>query len=64
MKRWGVRRILCAAYTDSDFDQIAAISHHMVFNSVGQYLHFKDKIKSQLSTLELGLRVNPASLSL
>jgi carboxynorspermidine decarboxylase len=49
----------CAAYTDSDFDQIAAISHHMVFNSVGQYLHFKDKIKANYPHLSCGLRVNP-----
>ncbi len=27
----------CAAYTDYDFDELASISEHMVFNSVGQY---------------------------
>lgn len=31
----------------------------MVFNSVGQYLHFKKKLKSEYPDVSCGLRVNP-----
>ena len=49
----------CAAYTDYDFDELASISEHMVFNSIGQYLHFKKKLKSEYPGVSCGLRVNP-----
>ena len=49
----------CAAYTDYDFDELASISEHMVFNSIGQYLHFKKKLKSEYPNVSCGLRVNP-----
>lgn len=49
----------CAAYTDREFDELASISHHMVFNSVNQYLHFREKLKNQYPEISCGLRVNP-----
>lgn len=49
----------CAAYTDREFDELASISHHMVFNSVNQYLHFREKLQSQYPQISCGLRVNP-----
>ncbi|MCC7149368.1 MAG: carboxynorspermidine decarboxylase [Saprospiraceae bacterium] len=49
----------CAAYTDREFDELASISHHMVFNSVNQYLHFREKLRNQYPEISCGLRVNP-----
>lgn len=49
----------CAAYTDYDFDQLAAISEHMVFNSIAQYHRFKDRLDKEYPSVSRGLRVNP-----
>lgn len=49
----------CAAYLDDEFDELSAISEHMVFNSVGQYLHFRDKLQASYPHISPGLRVNP-----
>lgn len=49
----------CAAYTDHDFDELASISEHMVFNSVGQYERFREKLKINYPEVSCGLRVNP-----
>jgi carboxynorspermidine decarboxylase len=53
----------CAAYTDSDFDQIAAISHHMVFNSVGVvYASTPASLKSLWICITPRLRVHGLAL--
>lgn len=47
------------AFKDADFDQIASISDHIVFNSPAQWHKFKAKSKG----LSCGLRLNPQSSS-
>ena len=52
----------CAAYTEQDLKEILSISHHVVFNSFGQWQRFQPLIqqaKKQRPELEFGLRVNP-----
>ncbi|ELG7727491.1 carboxynorspermidine decarboxylase, partial [Campylobacter upsaliensis] len=43
------------AFKDEEFDEIAELSHHIVFNSLHQFHHFKQKAKAK----SLGLRCNP-----
>ncbi|EPH6466979.1 carboxynorspermidine decarboxylase [Campylobacter upsaliensis] len=43
------------AFKDEEFDEIAELSHHIVFNSLHQFHHFKEKAKAKF----LGLRCNP-----
>ena len=43
------------AYTDEEFDEIAACSSHLTFNSLSQYERFHERAKD----CSLGLRVNP-----
>ncbi|EAJ7108158.1 carboxynorspermidine decarboxylase [Campylobacter upsaliensis] len=43
------------AFKDEEFDEIAELSHHIVFNSLHQFHHFKEKAKAK----SLGLRCNP-----
>ncbi|EDP6924186.1 carboxynorspermidine decarboxylase [Campylobacter upsaliensis] len=42
-------------FKDEEFDEIAELSHHIVFNSLHQFHHFKEKAKAK----SLGLRCNP-----
>ena len=44
------------AFKDNEFDKIAQISNHIVFNSHAQYDTFKDRL---LSNNSVGLRINP-----
>ncbi|EGK1134852.1 carboxynorspermidine decarboxylase [Campylobacter upsaliensis] len=43
------------AFKDEEFDEIAELSHHIIFNSLHQFHHFKEKAKAK----SLGLRCNP-----
>ncbi|EAK6152897.1 carboxynorspermidine decarboxylase [Campylobacter upsaliensis] len=43
------------AFKDEEFDEITELSHHIVFNSLHQFHHFKEKAKAK----SLGLRCNP-----
>lgn len=47
------------AYKESDIDEIASISHHMVFNSISQFNKYAQKAKEINPLISLGLRVNP-----
>ncbi|RUM73375.1 MAG: carboxynorspermidine decarboxylase, partial [Sulfurovum sp.] len=47
------------AYKEEEIDQIAALSHHMVFNSPAQLHRFGARAKEINPALSLGLRVNP-----
>jgi len=47
------------AFKDEEIEQIAAISHHLVFNTPAQFERFAAKAKSVNPKLSLGLRVNP-----
>jgi carboxynorspermidine decarboxylase len=44
------------AYKKEDFEQIAQLSHHIIFNSISNYNLFKNNI---LETNSIGLRINP-----
>lgn len=43
------------AFKDEEFDEITELSHHIIFNSLYQFHHFKEKTKAK----SLGLRCNP-----
>jgi carboxynorspermidine decarboxylase len=49
--------VFSAAYRDDEFDEIADISDHIIFNSFAQLTRFKDKALSRGK--KLGIRVNP-----
>ena len=51
----GETHIFSPAYIDSEFDEIAQICGHIIFNSFGQL----DKFKARAKNAQLGLRVNP-----
>ena len=47
------------AFKDSEIEEIAKISHHLVFNSPSQFKYFSSLVKSYNPKLSLGIRVNP-----
>jgi len=47
------------AFKESEIEEIAALSHHLVFNSPAQFKRFSKKAKAINPSLALGLRVNP-----
>jgi len=47
------------AYIDSELEEIAKISNHLVFNSPEQFKKYSAKAKSLRPDISLGLRVNP-----
>ncbi|RLA68802.1 MAG: carboxynorspermidine decarboxylase [Epsilonproteobacteria bacterium] len=47
------------AFREEEIDEIAKISHHLVFNSPAQFKRFASQAKRVNPTLSLGLRVNP-----
>jgi len=47
------------AFKEEEVEQIATISHHLVFNTPSQFKRFAAKAKSVNPQLSLGLRVNP-----
>ena len=47
------------AFKEEEIDEIAKISHHLVFNSPAQFTRFASQAKSINPTLSLVLRVNP-----
>lgn len=50
--------IYAPAYREEDFDEIAGICDHIVFNSFVQWEKYKDKAKNS-KKVECGIRVNP-----
>jgi carboxynorspermidine decarboxylase len=47
------------AFKEEELEEIAALSHHLVFNSPAQFKHFSKKAKQINPQISLGLRVNP-----
>lgn len=47
------------AFKEEEIDEIASISHHLVFNSPAQFHRFASQAKKINPKLSLGLRVNP-----
>ncbi len=53
----GENHIFSPAYQEKDFDQIAAICQHVVFNSFNQWHKFKERALA--AKCQCGLRINP-----
>ena len=51
----GETHIFSAAYRDEEFDEIASVCDHIVFNSVSELERYRGRAKGK----EIGLRVNP-----
>ncbi len=51
----GEVHVFCPAYKDSEFEEIVAVSDHIVFNSVPQLKKFRGRCGGR----SIGLRVNP-----
>lgn len=48
------------AYSDSDIDALLPLVDHLVFNSVSQFLRYKERVLSYSErTISIGLRINP-----
>jgi carboxynorspermidine decarboxylase len=47
------------AFMKEDIEEIASISHHMVFNTTSQFKLFATRAKKINPTISLGLRINP-----
>jgi len=47
------------AFKEEEIEEIAAISHHLVFNTPAQFSRFAHRAKKINPNLSLGLRVNP-----
>lgn len=58
----GEVHVFAAAFSQADIDQLLTFAHHIVFNSCGQWLRFREQcLAAQQSRPELqfGLRINP-----
>lgn len=49
--------VFSAAYREDEFEEIAGLCDHIVFNSVNQFLQFKDSAKEKGKSI--GIRINP-----
>ena len=49
----------CPAYTDDTIEAFMKGSSHITFNSVAQYLRFKDRVATANHQISCGLRINP-----
>jgi len=47
------------AFKEEEIEELASISHHLVFNSPSQFKRFSKQAKEENPELSLGLRVNP-----
>ena len=47
------------AFKEEEIEEIATLSHHLVFNSSAQFKRFATQVKNINPSLSLGLRVNP-----
>ena len=49
--------VYAPAYKEKDIDELVKICDHIIFNSIGQLMRYKEKcIRSGIS---IGLRINP-----
>lgn len=48
-----------AAYSETDFAELATLSDHIVLNSMSQYERFLPLVKKYSGKVEFGLRINP-----
>ncbi|MDB2705118.1 carboxynorspermidine decarboxylase [Pseudomonadota bacterium] len=58
----GEVHVFAAAYCEADVIELLAFAHHIVFNSCGQWLRFRDiclAAQTKRPELQFGLRINP-----
>lgn len=58
----GEVHVFAAAFSQADIDELLTFAHHIVFNSCGQWLRFREQClaaKKQRPELQFGLRINP-----
>lgn len=51
--------IFAPAYREDEFDEIISLCDHIVFNSIGQWEKYKNKIMTGSKNISCGLRINP-----
>jgi carboxynorspermidine decarboxylase len=54
----GEVHVFSAAFSDEEFDAVCEVAHHIVFNSLSQWQHFKQKAL-KFPHIAFGLRINP-----
>ncbi|MBG88061.1 MAG: carboxynorspermidine decarboxylase [Verrucomicrobiales bacterium] len=47
------------AYSERDIDELTPIVHHLVFNSLNQFHHYRDRVRASGRNISMGIRVNP-----
>ncbi|MDO8826265.1 carboxynorspermidine decarboxylase [Methylophaga sp.] len=58
----GEVHVFAAAFSQADIDELLTFANHIVFNSCGQWLRFREqclKAQKQRPELHFGLRINP-----
>jgi len=58
----GEVHVFAAAFSQADIDELLTFAHHIVFNSCGQWLRFREQCmaaQKQRPELHFGLRINP-----
>ncbi|MCL2773947.1 MAG: carboxynorspermidine decarboxylase [Oscillospiraceae bacterium] len=56
----GETHIFSPAYHDEEFDEIAQICNHIIFNSFGQFNKFANRVRiGRAGDKQVGLRINP-----
>ncbi len=58
----GEVHVFAAAFCQADIDELLTFAHHIVFNSCGQWLRFREQclaMQKQRPELTFGLRINP-----
>lgn len=58
----GEVHVFAAAFSQQDIDELLTFAHHIVFNSCGQWLRFREQClaaQEQRPELHFGLRINP-----
>ncbi len=58
----GEVHVFAAAFSQEDIDELLTFAHHIVFNSCGQWLRFREQCltaQQQRPELQFGLRINP-----
>lgn len=58
----GEVHVYAAAFSQADIDELLTFAHHIVFNSCGQWLRFREQCRAAQKNrpeLQFGLRINP-----
>ena len=55
----GEVHICSPAYRDADFDKVAALADHIIFNSFSQWARFRPRVQALRRDIKCGIRINP-----